>query len=54
MHDEYKYMLLKFAASNIKTDENIQRCNDDIFKIQEIYSQSSDMKSCFCPILFFA
>ena len=54
MHDEYKFTLLKFAASNIKTNTNIQRYYEDIFKIQEIYSQSSDVVSHFCPIQFFA
>jgi len=56
MHDEYKYILLKFAASNIVTNEKLRDCNEDIFKIQEIYSQSSEITEniIFCPILFFA
>ena len=33
MYDEYKYMLLKFAASNILNDKQLYNCKEDCFKI---------------------
>lgn len=55
MYDKYKYMLLKFAASNIKTNQNIRDNKENIFKIQEIYSKcENNYTNNFCPILFFA
>ena len=54
MHDEYKYMLLKYAASVIENNVDIYNCKEDVFKIQEIYSKESKVNITFCPIMFFA
>jgi len=54
MHDEYKYMLLKYCASNIELNAELLNCKEDIFKIQEVYSNESEFNITFCPIIFFA
>ena len=54
MHDEYKYKMLKFSASYIKSDDNLKKCNDNIFQIQEIYLKSEYKDITFCPITFCA
>lgn len=55
MHDDYKYVLLKFAATHIASNTDIQNCRENIFDIQEIYSNSKpDGENVFCPISFFA
>ena len=54
MHDEYKYMLLKFSASYITSIPELKKSKEDVFQIQEVYSKANTSRISFCPITFFA
>ena len=57
MNADFKLLLYKFAASKIRTDDSLQQCGENIFKIQEIFSEYpkiEDASDAFNPIIFFA
>ena len=54
-HELINFIILISCRIHAEFKNNeLNYCQDDIFKIQEIYSNSFDKNITFCPIIFFA